>query len=255
MAVLAIKKRQSIRKTILLVSFLLFPFTLYYFSPFLILQGASEGIISASAIVFAFMFISALIFGRAWCAWACPAGGLAEACMIAKDTKVNLRFNWIKWLIWIPWFGGFILVLISAGGIREINPLLGMERGGLAVMEDYWFIIYYIVIGIIVILFFTTGNRGFCHYGCWMAPFMILGRKVRNLAKIPSLELVTSPDKCTDCKQCVRNCPMSLDVNSMVNKGSMENSDCILCGNCVDTCSRGVIHYNFGVKSLAGRVK
>ena len=38
--------RQRIRKGLLLLSFLLFPITLYYFSPVLILAGASQGVIN-----------------------------------------------------------------------------------------------------------------------------------------------------------------------------------------------------------------
>ena len=70
--------RQRIRKALLLVSLLVFPITLYYFSPALILQGAAEGIVNASAILFGLMFLSALFFGRLWCGWACPAGALQE---------------------------------------------------------------------------------------------------------------------------------------------------------------------------------
>ena len=39
---------------------------------------------------------------------------------------------------------------------------------------------------------------------------------------------------------------MSLEVNSMVQKNSMENSECILCGSCVDNCPKQVIKYSFG---------
>lgn len=38
---------------------------------------------------------------------------------------------------------------------------------------------------------------------------------------------------------------MSLDVNGMVKSGMMENSECILCGTCVDNCKKDVIKYSF----------
>jgi len=41
---------------------------------------------------------------------------------------------------------------------------------------------------------------------------------------------------------------MSLDVNAMVQKESMENSECILCGKCVDLCPNGAIKYTFNNK-------
>jgi len=37
------KRRQKIRRTILLIMFPLFPTIYYYFSPYLIIVGASEG--------------------------------------------------------------------------------------------------------------------------------------------------------------------------------------------------------------------
>ena len=74
---------------------------------------------------------------------------------------------------------------------------------------------------------------------------MILGRKLRNLFRWPSLRLKAKTDDCIDCKRCTAICPMSLDVNGMVQNGDMENSECILCGSCVDVCPQDVIGYSF----------
>ena len=82
-----------------------------------------------------------------------------------------------------------------------------------------------------------------------MSPFMIGGRKFRNLVKWPSLRLKAEKDKCTHCMTCSKNCPMSLDVNGMVKDGKMENSECILCGTCVDNCKQGVIKYSFSKRT------
>ncbi len=45
---------------------------------------------------------------------------------------------------------------------------------------------------------------------------MILGRKLRNVVNTPALRLTAETEKCTNCMKCTRNCPMSLDVNAMV---------------------------------------
>jgi polyferredoxin len=78
-----------------------------------------------------------------------------------------------------------------------------------------------------------------------MAPFMILGRKLRNAVNWPALRLKADKEACISCKKCTRNCPMSLDVNGMVQKETMENSECVLCGSCVDVCPKDVIRYSF----------
>jgi ferredoxin len=38
---------------------------------------------------------------------------------------------------------------------------------------------------------------------------------------------------------------MSLDANGMVQSEQMEDSECILCGNCVDGCSKDAIRFSF----------
>ena len=78
-----------------------------------------------------------------------------------------------------------------------------------------------------------------------MAPFMILGRWLRNRGRWPSLRLQAEPGKCSDCLTCTRGCPMSLDVHAMVQRSDMEDSECILCGTCVDGCSHGAIRFTF----------
>jgi heterodisulfide reductase subunit A-like polyferredoxin len=74
---------------------------------------------------------------------------------------------------------------------------------------------------------------------------MVLGTKVRNYFKWPSLRLTSDKVKCTSCKTCTSNCPMSLDVNGMVQRTSMQNAECILCGTCIDGCPKGAIRYAF----------
>jgi ferredoxin len=41
---------------------------------------------------------------------------------------------------------------------------------------------------------------------------------------------------------------MSLDVNSMVQRADMEDTDCILCGNCVDGCTKSAIRFSFSAE-------
>ena len=54
---------------------------------------------------------------------------------------------------------------------------------------------FYTVIGLIVGLALAAGRRSFCHHGCWMAPFMILGTKIRNIFKWPALHLKADKDE------------------------------------------------------------
>ncbi len=243
--------RQRVRKAIIILAFLSFPITMNFFSPYVIIDGAASGIVNGSLVMFGLMFISSLFLGRLWCGWVCPAGGLQEMVEPVNTRKVNgKKVDWIKWLIWIPWVSLITVLAVRAGGYRSVDLLLHTQ-GGISVAGSadrpiaIAYIIYYFMIALFIGLAFFVGRRAGCHTICWMAPFMIIGRWLRNLLAWPSLRLKADPEACADCKKCTSNCPMSLDVNGMVQLGKMENAECILCGTCVDNCSKHVIRYSF----------
>jgi polyferredoxin len=238
-----LKKRQKIRTGILLVSFFLFPAFFYFFSPYLIIEGTLNGVITGSFLMFALQFLSALILGRGFCGWVCPAGGAQEALIPVRSNKVT-KGNFIKWLIWTPWVAMIILLAIKNGGYREINPFYQMKYG-LSINSVYALITYLMVLMLIVLPALFVGRRSFCHHLCWMAPFMIIGRKIRNVFGWRSLRLEAMTDRCTHCHTCTENCPMSLPVEQMVESNNMENTECILCGSCIDGCKSKAIKYRF----------
>lgn len=245
--------RQQIRAAALLVSFMLFPVTMFYFSPYIPLDGATQGIVNASLIVFGLMFVAALVVGRLYCGWLCPGAGQMEAAFAINDKPANRKLRWIKWAIWIPWLGAIATLAIASGGYHTVDPFFHIE-GGVSLVRPAAYIVYFVVTGLTFALSVLAGKRGFCHTACWMAPFMILGRKAGNALRLPGLRLRVTDTACVSCHRCDRHCPMSLPVSRMVETGNMESSDCILCGNCIDACRRKVIAYEFGRPGQA-RVK
>ena len=144
-------KRQKIRKTIIFISFLLFPITIWYFSPYLIIQAASTHIMNGSFCVFCAMFILSMFFGRAWCGYLCPAGGLQEALIRCNDkvAKQGLR-NSIKYVIWILWMAAIIVTFIL--GKNDVTlDFFFMTDHGISVTEIHNYIIYYGVLLILVL--------------------------------------------------------------------------------------------------------
>ena len=106
------KARQKLRKGIILFSFFLFPVIFYYLSPVVIIRATLEGIINGSFIIFLLMFISALILGRAYCGWVCPAAGCQEAIFLSRDKKIT-KGDFIKWTIWIPWISAIVILAVK----------------------------------------------------------------------------------------------------------------------------------------------
>ncbi len=237
-------KRQNIRKTILLISFLLFPITLYYFSPYLIIEGVAQGILTGSFFVFMGLLVGSIFFGRVFCGWICPAGGLQEVCSLVNNNRNKGKWRKIiKYIIWLPWILAIIAIAIYAGGISKIDFFFQTENG-ISVSRPSGYIIYYAVLFLIVVLSLFAGRRSFCHSSCWMAPFMQIGISIRKTLKLPGLHLDTEPNKCIHCNQCTKKCVMSLEVMELVKLGKIEDLDCSLCGECVDVCPKEVIKYS-----------
>jgi ferredoxin-type protein NapH len=239
----SLPRRQRLRKSLILISFLLFPITIYYFSPAVIIRGAREGVINGSFIMFGLLLLSGLVLGRAWCAWTCPGGGLGEICLMASSKKApGGSLDWIKWALWFPWLATIGILAYNSGGYHTVDPFF-MTYYGISVHDPASYIVYFGFVALIAGLAFWPGRRGFCHYVCWMAPFIIIGVKLQRMGGWPALHLEARPDECAQCGTCAGNCPMSLDVPALVAKGDMHHTECILCGTCADNCDKKVIRF------------
>ncbi len=184
-------KRQKLRKLLLIISLLLFPVTLYYFSPALIINAGLNGIINGSFIVFVllFFFLSHL-----------------------EDYFVHIyvrQADYKKVLFWL----------------MKSSP----NRGG------------EILLSIPSVLF---GRRIFCHYFCWMAPFMVVGTTLRKLLHMPGVHIRSrEKNKCISCGKCNKACPMSVDIMNEIKNKVIGNLECIQCGACIYNCPEKVLDY------------
>ncbi len=138
--------RQKIRKTLLMISFLMFPVTIWYFSPYLIIQAASEHIVNGSFIVFITMLVFSMFLGRAWCGYLCPAGGLQECLFMCNPDPAKQGWrNRIKYVIWTVWIIAVIITFILGKNDITIDPFY-MTDHGISVSGIYNYVIYYGVI-------------------------------------------------------------------------------------------------------------
>ena len=240
--------RQKARKLLLVISMLLFPVTLYYFSPALIITAGLDGIINGSFVVFAAMFIGSIFFGRLFCAYICPAGGLQDcACLVTEKTPKQGWKNYIKYVIWLIWLAAVVYCYVSNAAPIKLDLFYQTEHG-VSVSDIYGYIIYYGIVLLILLPSLIGGKRAFCHYFCWMAPFMVLGTKVRNLLHLPGLHIAADSEKCVSCHLCNRVCPMCLDVSSLALRGRIDSPECIQCGACVDKCKKNALAYSMRKK-------
>lgn len=204
-------------------------------------MAAYKSIINASFVAFIIMFLLSLFFGRAYCSWFCPGCGVQELLsLVIKRKSKNSKALYIKYFIFVIWIGAIIFGYIS-NGIHKIDLSYGMTD----ITLERKIILTLGAIVLIVPLTAIFGKFASCKYICWQVPFMILGAKIRDHFKFYGLRLKSLPHKCNDCKACTINCPMNLNVmeNARINK--FTDSECILCGNCIDHCKQKVLKYSF----------
>ncbi|MGM9877911.1 MAG: 4Fe-4S binding protein [Bacilli bacterium] len=80
-------------------------------------------------------------------------------------------------------------------------------------------------------LFIFKDNRAFCKYICPVAIFL------KPASYYSYLRVKCDHDKCINCKKCIRNCPMN--VNMLDDSRKRKNAtECILCCNCIKECPK-----------------
>lgn len=102
-------KRQKIRKALIYISALLFPLTMFYYSPYILLHAATKGIICGSFILFGAMLLFSIFFGRLFCGYFCAGAALAK--WPAALTKT--RQSWDDDAISNTFYGSFGLCPFS----------------------------------------------------------------------------------------------------------------------------------------------
>jgi polyferredoxin len=203
-------------------------------------MASYQGIINASFFAFVLMLLLSLFFGRAYCSWFCPGCGVQEILtLFFKKKSKNSKAIYLKYFIFAVWLGviatGYII-----NGFRTVDMTYGMTD----VTIERKIILTTGAILIIVPLTAIFGQFASCKYICWQAPFMIIGTKIRDYFKFYGLRLKANVHDCTNCKICNKKCPMNLDVWGNMKNNNLNDTECILCGNCIDNCKQKVIKYS-----------
>ena len=98
-------------------------------------------------------------FGRLFCAWLCPMGGMQE-CLFAVNAK-NPKQGWknyIKYVIWTIWIIAVILCFIFRK--KEITvDFFYMTDHGISISNIYNYVIYYGIILLVLISAVIFGKR------------------------------------------------------------------------------------------------
>jgi cytochrome c oxidase accessory protein FixG len=190
-------------------------------------------------LLFVLVFFS-MVYGRVWCGWSCPQTSLTEIANWLEETlslklKVRRSAGWVSWRRLLA-FGllsaaigllslaiGFNLVAYFVDPYRMLRDLIGGTMG--PVTGGFIAGIALTVFADIVFLRETFCTK-VCPYG--MMQFVITDDRSQIVRY-----RVGPDEECIECKACVRDCPMDIDIRT-----SPYQTECIQCGECVDSCDR-----------------
>lgn len=207
-----------------------------------------SGTVSGAIVHFAMAkIIGPLLYNRNWCSWGCWTAMFLD--LLPYRKKAQWKNGNLPLLRVYHFILSFLLVAGVFYGLKMtvINTDLTIQTG--TVLELVWFLsgnVLYYIVGITLALVMKD-NRAFCKYIC---PITIL---YKTVGRISLLRIGGDSGKCTNCKTCISNCTMSIDIPHYVrNNQRVKSTDCIMCMHCISTCPEAALKATIGL-DIAGK--
>lgn len=164
--------------------------------------------------------IGPLIFGRGWCGYACWTGMILDLLPYKTPKSDRKKLGWIRYIVFL-----LSLSFVASLFIFKIENIENIMFWAFIIGN----IIYY-ALGILLAFIFKD-NRAFCKYICPITIFL------KPASYFSYLRVKCDHDKCVDCKKCVKNCPMNVDMLDDSRKRK-NGTECILCFKCIQECPK-----------------
>lgn len=194
--------------------------------PLLLIGQLRAGTLAAWMLAPLVILAATLLFGRVFCGWLCPLGGLLALLQSLKGsggspppglTKLNgWRFPWLAFLL--------VILLLGSAWPLYLSPfhLLTEELSRIWQQQIPWVLLT--VLGLGILLF----PRFWCVYLCPTGLLFSLVARLRLFRLQP-------PAACIHCGLCQKICPTG--AADPANRRT--TADCLLCGRCSEHCPVG----------------
>lgn len=198
---------------------------------------------SIGVMAFSLIMITTLFFGRIWCSYLCPVGGLAELSSRMLNDRWKIEFRSLPQIQIRYGYFGFFLVAMPALGIsacslcnfitipRLIEAMSGEYRGMMFLVSS----VGLVNLGLLLLLgVFASKGRAYCQFMC---PIGAADGLVNRLgAKMPFARRIrVAKERCTGCNICARNC-MCGAIKMVDRIATVDQVSCMSCHECVDVC-------------------
>ncbi|MCX8070745.1 MAG: 4Fe-4S binding protein [Thermodesulfovibrionales bacterium] len=187
-----------------------------------------------------------LIIGRAFCGWVCPMDFLFEIVSKIRGKFINLAktrnltkevmLKKISYVIALALlvFSAFLEIPIFTNYLSHLTNFFRSLNSIIFAILSLPFeksILIYSTVTIVALLILEA-----IYPRLWCKSLCPIGRTYGLFNKISLLKLSVAKDSCIHCEACDRECYMDVHISSNTDKSSIRDTNCILCGKCVESC-------------------
>ena len=195
-------------------------------------------------IISEWMFYAVLLLGVFFCGWVCPFGAAQDwAAWLGRKLRLP-HFRMPQGLQQYLQLSRYVLLILLTLGI-SFSLLKGpyhfsMMMHGALYTAGTALILCFLVLGLFA-------DRPFCNYVCTG------GAKMGFLSVLRIFGIRRDTERCGQCGQCTRQCPMNIDV---AQTEFVRHPNCIGCMSCVTTCPKNCLRYTLApAKKEKGKCK
>jgi ferredoxin-type protein NapH len=226
-------------------------------SMFMFNEMITYGAFLGLAIPALLVFISAFLFGRTWCGWACPVGFIQDMQDAIRSTlrisyvtlsrSVNrflrqFRLWWLAMLFIVAFAITLPIFAVIRKDLHNLSCLTCPTRYVLWFFPNFsptfmsFKTSFYSIGSVILILFIGIVIASFLirRFWCRICPngtFLALFNKGSLMTKEKDIQ------KCTKCGICYNVCPMdNEDVYTVKHRKVVNSKNCVMCFECVEKC-------------------
>lgn len=209
--------------------------------------------ISVAAVGAAFLLlilVTTFFFGRIWCAYLCPMGGLPELASRLTGERWKLEYRWLPQVpIRYGYFLTFVLLMPMLGvSACTLCNFITVPRIFQAASGDWRGVAFLVTtvgmvnLGLVLLLgVFANKGRAYCSFLCPIGAIDALVNRLGSHFRF-TRRIRVERNRCTGCNECARKCMCG--AITMVDKiAVVDQLSCMSCHECADVCDWGAIDW------------
>jgi len=208
--------------------------------------------------IFFFMILTVTFFyGRIWCGFICPVGGLSELVsrVLGPRWKIDyrplpqvpIRYGYLAtYILLMPMVGISACTLCN---FITVPRLVTALTGGTAGVAFIFSTIGLANLSLLLMLgFFAEKGRAYCQFMCPIGA--IDGLVNRAGAKLQMTHRIrVERSRCTGCNECAKAC-MTGSIKIVNGIAQVDQTSCMSCHDCVDHCEWNAIEWTAGPRNV-----